>query len=153
VVHTFDPRTQAETGGQEDNSEFKTQGKTLLRALSPLSSWVSDWCGCPSVSVQWLCRQEEIPRVFPVAPHLCFCCCFVLFLQDTISPECSSELSWNSVDQAGLKLWDPLAFSSRVLGLTVCTIRSSFYFCVLKLIDLAWALGGSPVSTFPSAGV
>jgi hypothetical protein len=30
------------------------------------------------------------------------------------------KLSWNSVDQAGLKLRDPPASASRVLGLKVC---------------------------------
>jgi hypothetical protein len=51
----------------------------------------------------------------------CFCCCcFVLFFHHRVSlcsPGCPGT---HSVDQAGLKLRNPPASASRVLGLKVC---------------------------------
>jgi hypothetical protein len=94
--------------------------------------------------------QALLPSVF-----LFVCFCFVFF-RDRVSlysPGCPGT---HSVDQAGLKLRNPPASASRVLGLKAFTTTPGFAFsfiCVLGIQTQAFMLvwqGRYPMSHFPS---
>jgi hypothetical protein len=67
----------------------------------------------------------------------CFCFvlfCFVLFFRDRVflcSPGCPGT---HSVDQAGLKLRDPPASASQVLGLQACATIAQLVFVILNIL-------------------
>jgi hypothetical protein len=61
---------------------------------------------------------------------VCLFCCLLFVFQDRVSLYSSGCPGTHFVDQAGLKLRNPPASASQVLGLKVCaTPSSSGFFC------------------------
>jgi hypothetical protein len=64
----------------------------------------------------------------PHPPHThTFLFCFVLFFQDRVSLHRPGSPGTHSVDQAGLKLRNPPASASQVLGLKACATTALLF--------------------------